>query len=110
MTDKEKTAEITRRIEIMNNGVVADNFLKIKEFRLGSGYDGYSQQRCDVFAISPNKGNKTICYEVKVSRSDFKNDIKKKTSKQLQDALQINFIIAPQRDYLTKMKFRYGQG
>ena len=77
MKDKEKTAEITRRIEIMQEGVVADNFLKIKEFRLGSGYDGYSQQRCDVFAISPNKGNKTICYEVKVSRSDFKNDIKK---------------------------------
>lgn len=59
MKDKEKTAEITLRIEIMQEGVVADNFLKIKEFRLGSGYDGYSQQRCDVFAISPNKGNKT---------------------------------------------------
>lgn len=77
MKDKEKTEEITHRIEVMTNGVVADNFIKIKEFRLGSGYDGYSQQRCDVFAISPNKGNKTICYEVKVSRSDFKNDIKK---------------------------------
>ena len=77
MTDAEKTKEITRRIDIMNNGTVADNFLKIKEYRLGTGYDGFSQRRCDVFAISPNAGNKTICYEVKVSRADFKNDIKK---------------------------------
>lgn len=77
MTDKEKTAEILRRLKIMNTGWVAEDFLKIKEFRLGSAYDGFSQQRCDLFAISPNKGNKTICFEIKVSRSDFKNDIKK---------------------------------
>lgn len=77
MTDKEKTAEILKRLKLMDAGMVADKFLKIVEFRLGSAYDGFSQQRCDLFAISPNKGNKTICFEIKVSRSDFKNDIKK---------------------------------
>lgn len=77
MTDKEKTAEILKRLKLMNAGMIADNFVKITEFRLGSAYDGFSQQRCDLFAISPNKGNRTICFEIKVSRSDFKNDIKK---------------------------------
>ena len=77
MKDAEKTAEILRRINIMENGVRADHLIKINEFRLGSGYDGFSQQRIDCFAISPNAGNKTICYEIKVSRADFKNDIKK---------------------------------
>lgn len=77
MKDSEKTAEILKRIHLMKNGTMADNLIKIDEFRLGSGYDGFSQQRIDCFAISPNKGNKTICYEIKVSRADFKNDIKK---------------------------------
>lgn len=77
MTDKEKTAEILLRLKLMNTGFMADNFYKITEFRLGSGYDGFSQQRIDLFAISPNKANRAICFEIKVSRSDFKNDIKK---------------------------------
>lgn len=77
MTDKEKTAKILARLKIMNTGFMADNFVKITEFRLGSAYDGFSQQRCDLFAVSPNKANRAICFEVKVSRSDFKNDIKK---------------------------------
>lgn len=42
MKDKEKTAEITRRIEIMQEGVVADNFLKIKEFRFVFGFDVFT--------------------------------------------------------------------
>lgn len=55
MTDKEKTAEILKRLQIMNTGFIADNFIKIPEFRLGSGYDGFSQQGIDLFAVSPNK-------------------------------------------------------
>ncbi len=77
MTDKEKTAEILKRINLMSAGNIADNFIKINEFRLGSAYSGFSEKRMDCFAISPNAGNKTICYEIKVSRGDFRNDIKK---------------------------------
>jgi hypothetical protein len=77
MTDKEKTAEILKRISAMKNGYSNDDFVKIKEFRLGSGYGGFSQQRIDCFAISPNAGNKSISYEIKVSRADFRNDLKK---------------------------------
>lgn len=77
LTDKEKTAEILRRINILTAGNVADDFIKMNEFRLGSAYSGFSEQRIDCFAISPNAGNKTICYEIKVSRGDFKKDIKK---------------------------------
>lgn len=77
MTDKEKTAEILSRLKLMKTGFMADNFIKITEFRLGSGYDGFSQQGIDLFAVSPNKANRAICFEIKVTRSDFKNDIKK---------------------------------
>ena len=77
MTDKEKTEEILKRLLKLDAGNVADNFIKMPEYRLGSAYNGFSQQRIDLFAISPNNGNKTICYEIKVSRADFKNDIKK---------------------------------
>ena len=77
LTDKEKTAEILKRLQIMNTGFMADNFIKIPEFRLGSGYDGFAQQGIDLFAVSPNKANRAVCFEIKVSRSDFKNDLRK---------------------------------
>lgn len=109
LTDKEKTAEILKRLQIMNTGFMADNFIKIPEFRLGSGYDGFAQQGIDLFAVSPNKSNRAVCFEIKVSRSDFKNDIKKKINKHQRDAFQMNFIIAHQKDFLKKKKFPFGQ-
>ena len=49
------------------------------ELRIGTGYGKDSEQRFDAWAINyfPSKRNVTRCYEVKVSRADFFNEIKK---------------------------------
>jgi hypothetical protein len=50
-----------------------------KELRIGTGYGKDAEQRLDAWAInySPAKKNVTRTYEVKVSLSDFRSEIKK---------------------------------
>lgn len=50
----------------------------IDELRIGTGYSGDSEQRLDAWVIScwPSKGLDCITYEVKVSRSDFRHELK----------------------------------
>jgi len=78
MKDSEKTEKI---LEFLNKYYSCDNrertFIKLPELRLGTGYNGNAQRRMDFFVISSNAGNNSICYEIKVSKSDFKNDINK---------------------------------
>lgn len=52
-------------------------WITVREFRLGCGFVT-SMRRIDLWAISatPSKGNPSVAYEVKVSRSDFLRDIK----------------------------------
>lgn len=49
------------------------------ELRIGTGKGKDSEQRLDAYAINyyPSKRNVTRCYEIKVSRGDFFNEIKK---------------------------------
>jgi len=49
----------------------------IEELKLGTGFATDSAQRLDLWAINyfPSHRNETICYEVKVSRGDLKNDL-----------------------------------
>lgn len=98
LTDKEKTAEILKRLQIMNTGFMADNFIKIPEFRLGSGYDGFAQQGIDLFGDTANKVNRAICFEIKVSRSDFKNDIKKEEVPVWAGLIEFDLEQEPQED------------
>ena len=48
------------------------------ELRLGAGYGGISERRIDAFTIetAPSKGHRTTAYEIKISRGDFRNDLK----------------------------------
>lgn len=48
-----------------------------EELRIGTGFGKDSEQRLDAWAIHyhPSKRNVTVCYEVKVSNSDFKKEI-----------------------------------
>lgn len=50
-----------------------------EELRIGGGFGKDSEQRFDAWAINyrPSKQNKTVCYELKVSKSDFLNEIRK---------------------------------
>lgn len=53
-----------------------DKFQCFSELRLGSGY-GFHERRIDFLVIdcAPSRGNKIIAYEVKISRSDFRQDV-----------------------------------
>lgn len=75
MKDKEKTAKIFQmlkeRCENMSNVII------VPEFRFGTSYNGgCCQRQIDMFTIGYAKGNETHSYEIKVSRSDFMNDLK----------------------------------
>jgi hypothetical protein len=49
------------------------------ELRIGTGYGKDAEQRFDAWAIHyfPSKRNVSRCYEIKISRSDFKSEIRK---------------------------------
>ena len=53
-------------------------WLFLRELRVGTGFRNGSSQRLDAFALHclPHLGMKRVCYEVKVSRSDFLNELK----------------------------------
>ncbi len=83
MKDKEKTQRILKILPIV---YPFDHYICVPEFRFGSGYGNTSEKRADLFCISPEKGNKTITAEIKVSRSDFlrdKNDCRKQVAARL---------------------------
>jgi hypothetical protein len=51
----------------------------LRELRVGTGRRNIDGQRLDAFALNslPHTGMKRICYEVKVSRSDFLGELKR---------------------------------
>jgi len=73
MNDKEKTAEILKRITILEK---QKNNINISELRVGTGFFAVAERRIDFFSISPNAGNLTTAYEIKASRGDFLKDLK----------------------------------
>ena len=77
MKDKEKTELIQKKLiqHFTSWGRGRTNII-FPELRLGSGYCGVAQRRIDLFIISSNAGNETTAFEIKVSRQDFKKDIK----------------------------------
>ena len=77
MKDKEKTALILNKLKqhFTSWGRERSNIL-FPELRLGSGYCGVAQRRVDLFVINSGAGNETTAFEIKVSRNDFKNDLK----------------------------------
>lgn len=54
-----------------------DEYAFFEELRIGTGYGKDSEQRFDAWAIHyhPSKRNVSLCYEIKVSKSDFKKEI-----------------------------------
>lgn len=53
-------------------------WLFLRELRVGTGRRNNDSQRMDAFALNslPHTGMKRICYEVKISRSDFLCELK----------------------------------
>lgn len=107
MNDKEKTRRI---FDILPRTYPFDRYICIPEFRFGSGYGNTSEKRADLFCISPEKGNKTVTIEIKVSRSDFlrdKNDCRKQVAARL---FSNEIYYAFPKGLLKKKKSPFGQG
>ena len=53
-------------------------WLFLRELRIGTGHRDHSPQRLDAFALNclPHLAMKRVCYEVKISRSDFLSEMK----------------------------------
>ena len=57
----------------------------LRELRVGTGHRGQSLQRLDAFALNclPHLAMRRICYEIKVSRADFKSELKNPLKKRV---------------------------
>jgi len=75
-----------------------------KECRIGTGYGKDAEQRLDGWAIcySPAKKNVTRTYEVKVSLSDFKSEIKKPFKRRPGLRLANEFFFVTPQDLVQK--------
>jgi hypothetical protein len=72
-------------LDILERAVHAakSEWLFLRELRVGTGFNGsghnnHAAQRLDAFALNtlPHRAMKRVCYELKVSRADFRNEIK----------------------------------
>jgi hypothetical protein len=56
-----------------------NEWLFLKELRIGTGHRHHEMQRLDAFALNclPHLGMKRVCYEVKTSRADFLGEIRR---------------------------------
>jgi len=72
------------------------------ELRVGCGYGKDSEQRFDAWAIHyyPSKRNVTRCYEIKVSRGDFLNEMKKPIKRRAGLRLANEFYFVTPKDLL----------
>jgi hypothetical protein len=71
-----KTPEVLRALAALHP---PNKWAFFDELRIGTGFSKDSEQRFDAWAIHyhPSKRNVTRCYEIKVSRGDFFNEIRK---------------------------------
>ncbi len=56
----------------------ASEWMFLRELRVGTGFHGNAAQRLDAFALNclPHTSMRRVCYEIKVSRSDFLCEMK----------------------------------
>ena len=57
----------------------SSEWLFFRELRIGTGRTATSLQRLDAFALNafPHLGMRRVCYEIKISRSDFRGEVKR---------------------------------
>lgn len=72
--------DVPRILTILETALHANNseWMFLRELRVGTGRGKHSLQRLDAFALNcyPHRGMKRICYEIKLSRADFRNELK----------------------------------
>ena len=97
-------AEIIYTSEVLTEGVRLckhnkSEWIVIPELRLGTGFIGDSEQRIDLFAFHewPSHNNKTISYEMKISRGDFLRELRlsEKRKPALRKSTRFYFVTPP---------------
>ena len=72
--------DVSRILTIIETALHANHseWMFLRELRVGTGRGKHSLQRLDAFALNcyPHRGMKRICYEIKMSRADFRNELK----------------------------------
>ena len=72
--------DVPHILNILETSLHSSNseWMFLRELRVGTGRGKHSLQRLDAFALNcyPHRGMKRICYEIKMSRSDFRNELK----------------------------------
>ncbi len=65
--------------------VFGGHWFGIRELRLGAGYSAGHERRIDYFAIHchPSKQHRRLAFEVKVSRADFRRELKQPAKRRL---------------------------
>lgn len=78
--EPEPEPTVTRMLRILERARHENKseWIFLRELRAGTGRGKHSLQRLDAFALNcyPHLGMKRICYEIKTSRGDFRNEIK----------------------------------
>lgn len=74
-----------------------------EELRIGTGFTKDSQQRLDAWCINylPSKRNVSISFEIKISKGDFKNEIKKPFKRRAGLRLSNEFYFVTPKDMLS---------
>ena len=72
--------DVPQILEILETALhaSASEWMFLRELRVGTGRGRHSLQRLDAFALNcyPHRGMKRICYEIKMSRADFRTELK----------------------------------
>lgn len=68
-------------LDILQNALHSgkNEWLFLRELRIGTGHRHHEMQRLDAFALNclPHLGMKRVCYEVKMSRADFLGEVRR---------------------------------
>jgi hypothetical protein len=74
-------ATATEMLNILESALHAgqNEWLFLRELRIGTGHRHHEMQRLDAFALNclPYLGMKRICYELKMSRADFLGEVRR---------------------------------
>jgi hypothetical protein len=71
---------VDRVLRVLETALHANKseWMFLRELRAGTGRGQHSMQRLDAFALNcyPHRGMKRVCYEIKMSRGDFRTEVK----------------------------------
>ena len=77
----------------------SSEWMFLRELRVGTGRGRHSLQRLDAFALNcyPHRGMKRVCYEIKLSRADFRTELKNPLKRRIGMRFQMSSTLSLRR-------------